>query len=187
MFEDIWKKWKLLLNSTDVTTLFKTTKSCNIVDVWWLFFSPGTDKWICERNQKRPREVRPWYFGLNVSSHSESGLRSLQSLFLPTWKRSTGLSATDVGNTLKLHRFHCFRLAVGMMTSTWCMYLSRQWCAGMVPALVPTSQEGLKELIKDGWQTFQTSQSSKESVFGGFNSTSAALFREPLLKSIYCI
>lgn len=94
MFEDIWKKWKLLLNSTDVIpSLFKITKSFNIVDVWWGFFPffspPETDKWVCQTNQKRASEVRPWYFGLNVSSHSGSRLRSVQSLFLPTWKCST--------------------------------------------------------------------------------------------------
>lgn len=63
------------------------------------FFLPLKLIGMCTTSQKYASEVRPWYLDLNMSSHSGSRLRSLQSLFLPTWKSLMGLCAADVGNT----------------------------------------------------------------------------------------
>lgn len=179
MFEDIWKKWKLLLNSTDVIpSLFKTTKSFNIVDVWWGFFPffppPETDKWVCQTNQKRASEVRLWYFSLNVSSHSGSRLRSVQSLFLPTWKCSTDckqrrlaihrwiaqIPQLQVGcEDDKVHVIHAFKQTV--------VY----WDGPSIGADMTRWLEWTEKM--DG-RHFKPEQ-WRVCVFGGFNSTSAAL------------
>lgn len=161
------EKWKLLLNSTVVIpSLFKTTKSCNIVDIWCLFFPPETDKWMCQTNQKHASEVRPWYFGLNVSSHSGSRQRSvLVSFHMKTFDRT--VSSRCWQYAVKSHRFHSFKLAVRMThVSTWWVHVIYAFKQTVVYwDLLPTWCDDLNELLKDGWQTFQTSQSSEECVW----------------------